>query len=76
MEHGISALCQYLAEIEQPEVEAKRQLSLYNQTKAHSSTKGNHANADNKLCPAKIRKWKGAPLEQTAIWADLMRNDL
>ncbi|KAJ6149209.1 hypothetical protein N7471_000408 [Penicillium samsonianum] len=107
MEHEISELRRRLAEAEEREIEARRQLSeerlqsrqtqqqiqettlpefidachvhlflgLAIQPNPDSSTKGDPANADNKLRPAKIREWMGFPQEQTAIWADLMSID-
>lgn len=39
-----------------------------------SSTKGDPANADRKLRPAKIREWINFPQEQISIWEDLMNN--
>lgn len=50
-------------------------LGLGIQPNPDSSTKGDPANADNKLRPAKIREWMEFPQEQTAIWADLMGID-
>ncbi|CAI7673775.1 unnamed protein product [Penicillium palitans] len=50
-------------------------LGLGIQPNPGSTTKGDPANADNKLCPAKIREWMGFPKEQTAIWAELMGID-
>lgn len=39
-----------------------------------SSAKGDPANADHKLRPAKIREWINFPQEQISIWGDLMNN--
>ncbi|KAJ5203251.1 hypothetical protein N7449_005330 [Penicillium cf. viridicatum] len=79
MEHEISELRRRLAEAEQREIETQRQLKFLDACHVHlflslgiqlnldSSTKGDPANADNKLRLAKIREWMGFPQEQTAI---------
>ncbi|CAG8906283.1 unnamed protein product [Penicillium egyptiacum] len=50
-------------------------LGLAIQEDPDSSTKGDPANADDKLRPAKIRGWMGFSQEQEAIWEDLMGID-
>lgn len=50
-------------------------LGLAIQKDKDSSTKGDPANADHKLRPAKIREWTNFPNEQTSIWEDLMNVD-
>ncbi|KAL4993231.1 hypothetical protein BDV10DRAFT_179484 [Aspergillus recurvatus] len=47
-------------------------LGLHIQRDRDSSTKGDPANADRKLRPAKIREWTSFPNEQIKIWRDLM----
>ncbi|KAL4985840.1 hypothetical protein BDW68DRAFT_164296 [Aspergillus falconensis] len=47
-------------------------LGLHIQRDRESSTKGDPANADRKLRPAKIREWTSFPNEQVKIWRDLM----
>ncbi|CDM36994.1 hypothetical protein DTO006G1_1951 [Penicillium roqueforti] len=51
-------------------------LGMNVQTCIDSSTKGDPANADNKLRPARIREWVEFPQEQTTIWDNLMCVDL
>ncbi|KAA8648117.1 uncharacterized protein ATNIH1004_004000 [Aspergillus tanneri] len=50
-------------------------LGLSVQKDKDSSTKGDPANADRKLRPAKIREWTNFPNEQTSIWEDLMNTE-
>lgn len=45
------------------------------QTDVTLSTKGDPANADNKLRPEKILVWQDFPARQAAIWGDLMGSD-
>ncbi|KAA8646762.1 uncharacterized protein ATNIH1004_005437 [Aspergillus tanneri] len=49
-------------------------LGLAIQIAKDSSTKGDPANADRKLRPAKIREWTNFPNEPVSIWEDLVRN--
>ncbi|KAL4748273.1 hypothetical protein BDW72DRAFT_156847 [Aspergillus terricola var. indicus] len=50
-------------------------LGLDVQRDKDSSTKGNPANADRKLRPAKIQEWTSFPDEQILLWNDLMNTD-
>ncbi|PWY87119.1 hypothetical protein BO94DRAFT_535225 [Aspergillus sclerotioniger CBS 115572] len=50
-------------------------LGLTVQQDKQSSTKGDPANADQKLRPTWIREWADFPTEQMAIWEDLMDFD-
>ena len=46
------------------------------QTDATLSTRGDPANANNKLRPERLLAWEGFPAQQAAIWDDLMDSDL
>ncbi|KAE8322891.1 hypothetical protein BDV39DRAFT_218158 [Aspergillus sergii] len=50
-------------------------LGLSIQEDKSSSTKGDPANADRKLRPAKIREWTYFPNEQVSIWEELMSTE-
>ncbi|KAL4958856.1 uncharacterized protein BDV14DRAFT_23722 [Aspergillus stella-maris] len=50
-------------------------LGLDIQRDKDSSTKGDPANADRKIRPARIREWSSFPDEQIEIWDDLMNTD-
>ncbi|KAK1141006.1 hypothetical protein N8T08_009663 [Aspergillus melleus] len=50
-------------------------LGLKIQKDRNSSTKGDPANADRKLRPAKIREWTPFPNEQSSVWEDLMNTE-
>ncbi|OJD13932.1 hypothetical protein AJ78_05669 [Emergomyces pasteurianus Ep9510] len=50
-------------------------LGLTIQQDKNSTTKGNPANADRKLRPAKIREWTDFPAEQISVWEDLMNTE-
>ena len=50
-------------------------LGLTVQTNAALSTRGDPANANNKLRPEKLLLWGNFPAQQAAIWEDLMDSD-
>ncbi|KAL9102056.1 MAG: hypothetical protein Q9163_002764 [Psora crenata] len=51
-------------------------LGLSIQTDSRFSTRGTPANADNKLRPERILAWEDFPIQQEAIWNDLLESDL
>jgi hypothetical protein len=50
-------------------------LGLTVQTDATLSTRGDPANANNKLRPEKLLRWENFPAQQAAIWDGLMESD-